>query len=209
VLLDDLVGGAKRLQLGHVDVQAPEPLGLLSLRLVVEPPLQVLQTDGRHCQVAPAFHVVGGIAEQQGPFAPRALPRLIATPGPSATLSPATHFPGALVIGQRLLRAFAAGRGGLLQLHDASLLPCRRSHPAGVTRRASQLATAHAAFAHPSRARPPELRSFEATSAFTSVTARALADHPERWPCQWASERRSPFVLPSKLRGLWLLPRRD
>ncbi len=109
VLLGDLVGGAKRLQLGHVDVQAPEPLGLLSLRLVVEPPLQVLQTDGRHCQVAPAFHVVGGIAEQQGPVAPRALPRLIATPGPSATLSPTTHFPGALVIGQRLLRAFRRG----------------------------------------------------------------------------------------------------
>ena len=109
VLLGDLVGGAKRLQLGHVDVQPPEPLGLLSLRLVVQPPRQVLQTDGRHCQVAPAFHVVGGIAEQQGPVAPRALPRLTATPGPSATLSSATHFPGALVIGQRVLRGFRPG----------------------------------------------------------------------------------------------------
>jgi hypothetical protein len=76
---------------------------------VVQPPLQVLQTDGRHCQAAPAFHVVGGIAEQQGPFAPRALPRLIATPGPSATLSPAIPFPGALVIGQLVLRGFRRG----------------------------------------------------------------------------------------------------
>ena len=35
--------------------------------LYVQPPPKVLQTDGRHCQVAPAFHVVGGVAEQQGP----------------------------------------------------------------------------------------------------------------------------------------------
>src|SRR5437867_11582651 len=28
--------------------------------------LKVLQTDGRHCRVAPAFRVVGGVAEQQG-----------------------------------------------------------------------------------------------------------------------------------------------
>ena len=81
----------------------------VSLRLDVEPPPQVLQTDGRHYQVTPAFRVVGGVAEQQGSFALRALPRLLATPSPSATLSSATHFPGALVIGQRVLRRFRGG----------------------------------------------------------------------------------------------------
>src|SRR5881397_1922198 len=34
---------------------------------------------------------------------------------------------------------FAAGRGGFLQLLDASVSPCRRYHPAGVSRRISQV----------------------------------------------------------------------
>ena len=102
----------QRLQLRYVHVQAPEPLGLVGLRLVVEPPPQVLQTDGRHCQIAPAFRVVGGTAEQQGPFAPRALPRFTATAGPSATLSPSAHFPGALVIGPIASADFARGEEG-------------------------------------------------------------------------------------------------
>ncbi len=38
--------------------------GLLSLRHDVEPPPQVLQTAGRDYHAAPAFHVVGGIANQ-------------------------------------------------------------------------------------------------------------------------------------------------
>ena len=44
---------------------------------------------------------------------------------------------------------FATGRGGSLQLLSVSLSPCCRSHPAGVVRRVSQSATAHAAFAFP------------------------------------------------------------
>src|SRR3954468_3224565 len=42
--------------------------------------------------------------------------------------------------------AFAAGRGGLLQLLDVPLSPCRRSHPAGAARRVSRAAAARAAF---------------------------------------------------------------
>src|SRR5437667_11208749 len=42
----------------------PDPPVLLGLRLDVEPPPQVLQTDGRGCHAAPAFHVVGGVANQ-------------------------------------------------------------------------------------------------------------------------------------------------
>src|SRR4029453_6874569 len=98
-----------RLRLGHVNVQAPEPPVLVGLRLAVEPPPQVLQTDRRHCQDAPAFHFAGGIAEQQGPIAPRALPRLLAPSGPSATLSSSADFPGPPVIRPTLLRRFRGG----------------------------------------------------------------------------------------------------
>ena len=58
---------------------------------------------------------------------------------------------------------------------SCSTCPCHRAvanHPAGVTRRVSQPATVHAAFALRLRARPPGLRTFGATSAFTFVTAR-------------------------------------
>src|SRR5206468_12064162 len=92
-----------------MDVQAPKPPVLVGLRLDVEPPPQVLQTDGRHCQDAPAFHVVGGVAEQQGPVAPRALPRLVATSGPSATLSSSAAFPVEPVIRPTQLRRFRGG----------------------------------------------------------------------------------------------------
>src|SRR5262245_1188667 len=67
--------------------------------------------------------------------------------------------------------AFATGRGGLLQLLGASSSPCCRSHPAGGARRIGQLATGPAAFALRLWARPPGLRTFGATSAFTRVTA--------------------------------------
>ena len=209
VLLGDLVGGPKRLQLGHVDVQAPEPLGLLSLRRDVQPPPQVLQTDGRHCQAAPAFHVVGGVAEQQGPFAPRALPRLIATPGPSATLSPATHFPGGLVIGQRLLRRFRSGTRRASPVARRVLAPVpslspRRSDP-----------PRQPACGGPCCLRPPIKDSASGTSLFRGYLCVHSRYGPgtrwpsRRWRCRWASGRRFPSALPSKLRGLWLLPRRD
>src|SRR2546425_10172108 len=46
-----------------MNVQAPEPLRLVSLRRDVDPPPQVLQTDGRRCHAAPASRVVGGSLE--------------------------------------------------------------------------------------------------------------------------------------------------
>jgi hypothetical protein len=70
----------------------------VGLRRDVDPPPQVLQTDGQPCHAAPAFRVVGGSAEQQGPFAPRALPRFFATTDPSVTLSSSSDFPGSPVI---------------------------------------------------------------------------------------------------------------
>jgi len=77
---------------------AEAAIRLVSLRHDVDPPPQVLQTDGRRDHAAPASRVVGGSAEQQGPFAPRALPRFVATTNPSATLSPSDDFPGPPVI---------------------------------------------------------------------------------------------------------------
>jgi site-specific DNA recombinase len=84
---------AERLQLAHVDVQPPEAPGRFGLRLGVNPPLQVLQSNGRCCHGVPASpwpeeH------EQSGPFAPAALPAFLATPDPSATVSSSAHFPG-------------------------------------------------------------------------------------------------------------------
>ncbi len=68
-----------------------------------------------------------------------------------------------------------------------SLFPCCRSHPAGVVRRLSLVSPAHAVFVLRSGTRPPRFRTFEATTAFTCVTARELAHHPLRWLCRWAS----------------------
>jgi hypothetical protein len=77
-----------------------------------------------------------------------------------------------------LLRRFRSGTIGLLQLLSMSLPSCCRFHPARVFRRISQIATLHAAFALQLRARPLGLLTFEATSAFTFVTARRLAITP-------------------------------
>jgi len=50
-----------------------------------------------------------------------------------------------------------AGRGGLLQSLDMSLLPCCPYHPAEVACRLGQPATCHAAFAPKEGARPSDL----------------------------------------------------
>ena len=73
--------------------------------------------------------------QQQGAFAPRALPRLNATTRPSATLSSSTHFPVLPVIGPTLLRQFPAGTRRASPVARSVLvivppLPPRRSGPA-------------------------------------------------------------------------------
>jgi len=84
-----------------------------------------------------------------------------------------------------------------------SLPPCRRYHPAGVNNRISQFPAIHPAFALRLRARPPGICTFEATCAFTFVTARQLACIPKGLLCQWASDIRFPSSLPFKLWGFW------
>ena len=147
---------------------------------------------------------------QQGRFPPPALPGFTGTTNPSATLSPVSRLPGAPGYTAYLAPPISRrGRGGLLQLLSASSLPCRRYHPAGVPQRLSQSALRHAAFVQDLGTQPPSFLFFEATCAFTLVTARQLAGHPLRWPCQWASGFSSFSLLPAiHATGLWLLPRR-
>ena len=132
--LASAVGFVERLPLADVDVQAPETPGRFGLRLDVDPPPQVLQIDGRLYHLAPASRVGEGVAEQQGPFAPRALPRLDATAGPSATLSPSADFPGSPVIRPTWLRRFRGGTRRASPVARCVLvtvpsLPPRRSVP--------------------------------------------------------------------------------
>jgi hypothetical protein len=144
----------------------------LSLRLGVKPPPQVLQTDGRCYHGASAFRLVGGVAGQQGSFAPRALPRFPATTSPSSTLSSFAHFPGALVIGRTWLRRFRGGTRRASPVARRVLvtvlsLPPRRSDPP------RQPACDGSYGLRPLRAGSASgLGAFGATTAFTSVTAR-------------------------------------
>ena len=80
----------------------PNPSRLVSLPLGIKSPPQVLLLD---VFIIPSLPPVSSeTRQQQGAFAPRALPRLHATTRPSATLSPSTHFPVSPVIGPTLLR---------------------------------------------------------------------------------------------------------
>ena len=67
---------------------------------------------------------------QQGPFAPRSLLRLIALMDPSDSLSPATDFPVIPVIRLPCSADFSTGRGGSLLLLGMSLPSCCRYNPA-------------------------------------------------------------------------------
>src|SRR5450755_3091796 len=117
--------------------------------------------------------------EQQGPFAPRALPRFVATADPSATLSSSADFPVLPVIRPtQLPRISPRDEEGF---SSCSLCPCRRAvanHPAGVTRRIDRSATCHAAFAFSVAGSASGTSTFRGDHAFTAVTARRLAPIP-------------------------------
>src|SRR3990167_2921188 len=77
-----------------------------------------------------------------GPFAPRALPRIVATTGPSARLSPSPHFAFRLVrlpcfrrISRRGEEPFPASTHGLVRV--LSPLPRRAAFPRGRLRESS------------------------------------------------------------------------
>ena len=104
-----LVGFVQGLQLADVDVQAPEPPVLVSLRLDVYPPPQVLQTDGRFYHVTPASHVVGDIPNSRAPSLHGHYPAssLLRTPPPPSRRPPTSR--GPRLYGLALLRRFRDG----------------------------------------------------------------------------------------------------
>src|SRR5215472_11281200 len=116
--------------------------------------------------------------KQQGPFAPQALPRFLATMGPSKTLSSSTDFLGAPVIRLPCSADFATGRG-LLQLLCVSLPSCCRFSPRQSGSPLQSGATIHTAFTVQLPAQPLGPLTFEATSAFTFVTAQWLTVIPK------------------------------
>ena len=136
--LASAVGFVERLPLADVDVQAPETPGRFGLRLDVDPPPQVLQIDGRLYHLAPASRVGEGITNSRAPSLRGRYPAstLLRAPPPPSRLRPTSR--GRRLYGLPGSAAFAAGRGGLLQLLDVSLSPCRRYHPAGASRRVSR-----------------------------------------------------------------------
>ena len=104
----------------------------------------------------PCLPLLTPTSVQQGSFAPRALPRFIATASPAATVSSSADFPGSPVIRPTWLRRFLGrDEDGF---SSCSTCPCHRAtrnHPAGVASRLGQPAARHAAFAPHQRARPP------------------------------------------------------
>ena len=179
-----------------MDVQAPEPPGRFSLRLDVYPPSQVLQTDGRLCHLAPASHVVGGVPNSRAPSLHGHYPAssLLRTPPPPSRLPPTSRC--RRLYGLPCSADFATGRGGLLQLLDVSLSPCCRSHPAGVTRRVSQTATVHAAFALTVAGSASGASHFRGHLCVHLRYGPVTRSPSRGWLCRWASEH-SVSLLPA------------
>jgi site-specific DNA recombinase len=147
VLLGQPVSRKKRLALADVPVQPPEAPRRFSLRLDVYPSSQILQTYGCLCHLTPASPIDEEFTCSRAPWLHGRYPasKLLQTQPPPSRLRPTS----------RELRLydlpcstdFSMGRGRLLQLLSASLSPCCPYHPAGATRRLSQLAARHDAFA--------------------------------------------------------------
>lgn len=147
---------------------------------------------------------------QQGPFAPRALPRFPATTGPSATLSPSADFPApAGYTAYPAPTSFSSGRGGLRQSLRASLPPCRRPFPrrSGPPRQPACVVPCSLRHRHIGSASGSS--SFEARLRSVGIAARRLAHRPKDGFVDGLQVTRFPSCLPSKLRGFWLLPRWD
>ena len=129
--------------------------------------------------ITPLPPVLAETSEQQGPFAPRALPRFVATTDPSATLSSSADFPGAPVIRPTCLRRFRGGtrRASPVARRVLVTVPSLTTPPEGPAASAS-LRRAMLPSPSSSRARPPGLTHFRGHLAFTFVTARRLAHPP-------------------------------
>jgi len=142
-------------------------------------------------------------------LAPAAFLAFLATMDPSATLSSSAHFPGAPVIGRISLRHFRGGTRRVSPVARRVLvtvlsLPPRRSGP-----------PRQPACDGPCGLHPPVAGSASGASHCRGHLCVHLRYGPvtrspsRRWLGRWAPGPRFPSTLPSKLRGVWLLPRRD
>jgi hypothetical protein len=153
-------------------------VGAFGLRLNVNPPSQVLQTNGLLCHLALASHLVRGI-----PTAGRLRSMGIA---PLHRYYPPIRHPPAFgpLPGSAGYRAYLAPvvshRGGQ-GFSSCSACPCHHAiattPPKGPSR-ISRVSASPSAFALRLRARPSRLLTFGATSAFTLVMAWWLATSP-------------------------------
>src|SRR5208283_4927027 len=167
-----------RFQLADMDVQSPELPGRLSLRLDVYSPPQVLQIDGRLCHLVLAFLVVGDATNSRAPS--------LHGRYPASTLLRTHPSPSRLRSTSRLSRLYdrpapAISRWDEEGFSSCSACPCHRavaSTPPKCWSRIDQISAPHAAFALRLGARPSGLRIFEATFAFTFITARRLVVSP-------------------------------
>ena len=116
---------------GRID---PETPGRFSLRLAIYPPPQVLQIVGRPLSSRPCRPLCRRHCKWQGPFAPRALLRFIATTGPSDSLSSLADFPVSPVIRPTLLRRFLAGTRRVSPVAQHVLVTVRRGGDAASVR---------------------------------------------------------------------------
>jgi hypothetical protein len=128
---------------------------------------------------------------------------------PSFTLSPSADFPVLPVIRPTLLRQFLSGTRRASPVAQRVLatvlsLTPRWSDPP------PQPACDEPCCLRPelkiSASRIAPFRGYLCVHSRYGPVARSPS---QRWLCQWASGHRFPSSLPFKLRGLWLLPRRD
>ena len=113
--------------------QVPNAVISVQPQPLIEPlPTPPLPADGRHCQVVRASHWTLA-CEQQGSFAPAALPAFIARMSPSDSLPPSAHFPGGCPVIALTSLPVISHRGGE-GLSSCATRPCHHAaanHPAG------------------------------------------------------------------------------
>src|SRR3954453_18448098 len=124
-------------------------------------------------------------------------------PSPPSRLRPTSR--GRRLYGLPGSADFAAGRGGLLQLLDVPSSPCRRSHPAGASRRVSRCDG-------PCCLRPTVGGSASGASHFRGHHCVHLRYGPgtrrpsQGWPCRWASGHSVSLVPAIRATGVSALP---
>ena len=152
------------------DLTPPVPSDL-SLPLQINLSAQILQTNGRFYHLAPASPYCLKNVNSRVPLLPRNYSgsQLIRTHPPPSRLS--AHFPFFMVIEPTLLQKFLSGTRRASPVARHVLVTMLSLSPRRNERTFQQISAVHAAFAPALEARLPGFRIFEATHAFTFVTA--------------------------------------